>query len=31
MTGRVFYGGGGCTVDGRLPEANADMALEKNR
>lgn len=31
MTGQVFYVDGGWTVYGRVPEANADMALQKNR
>ena len=31
MTGQIFYVDGGWTVYGRVPEANADMALQKNR
>jgi glucose 1-dehydrogenase len=30
-TGQIFYVDGGWTVYGRVPEANADMALQKNR
>lgn len=31
MTGQIFYVDGGWTIYGRVPEANADMALQKNR
>lgn len=31
MTGQLFYVDGGWTVYGRIPEANAELALQRNR